>query len=64
MMRLASIPRRHPFAFGVGVSAVKTVTADTMAQLYLEDAASLDTRRSAIFLAWGALYLGGVQYFI
>lgn len=62
--RLTMLPRHQPFAFGVGVSAAKTVTADAMAQFQLEQRDTLDLRRSAIFFTWGALYLGGVQYFI
>ncbi len=64
LARLAALPRERPFAFGVGISTVKTVAADAMAQFLLEKRATLDKRRSAIFAAWGALYLGGVQYFI
>ena len=57
------LARRFPFAFGVSVSAIKTLAADTVAQR-LEGRADLDLRRSCIFLLWGAGYLGGVQYFI
>ena len=61
---LARFPLNQPFAFGVGVSCFKTGAADALAQLHLEGRSELDRRRSAVFLAWGAFYLGGVQYFI
>ena len=64
LSRLSSLPRRRPITVGVGVSTVKTCAADAIAQLYLEKRETLDRRRSAIFAAWGAVYLGGVQYFI
>ena len=60
----AALPRTRPFASGVAISCVKTVAADAMAQIYIERREKLDRRRSAIFAAWGACYLGGVQYFI
>ena len=59
---VARVPQLHPFKFGVGLSAVKTLAADTLAQKYLEGRETLDRRRSLVFLAWGAIYLGGVQY--
>ena len=64
LSRLTSLPRAWPFTFGVGISTVKTVAADCVAQKYVEGRDTLDRRRSAVFMAWGALYLGGVQYFI
>eukprot|EP00929_Paragymnodinium_shiwhaense_P079500 TRINITY_DN4139_c0_g2_i1.p1 TRINITY_DN4139_c0_g2~~TRINITY_DN4139_c0_g2_i1.p1 ORF type:complete len:225 (+),score=37.01 TRINITY_DN4139_c0_g2_i1:173-847(+) len=62
--RLLSFPARRPIVFGVGISALKTSAADTFVQLYIEEKKELDWRRSAVFFAWGAGYLGGVQYFI
>ena len=64
LTRLTALPRSYPFAFGVGISCAKTVAADATAQLYVEGRDTLDKRRSAVFAMWGALYLGGVQYFI
>ena len=64
LARLIALPRERPLAFGIGISSMKTVAADAMAQLYLEQRETLDVRRSAIFAAWGGGYLGGVQYFI
>ena len=64
--RIASLPRRWPMAFGITVSALKTAAADVMAQTHLEGRqwGDIDKRRTFIFFSWGAVYLGGVQYFI
>lgn len=62
--RLVSYPVQYPLRFGVVVSCGKTGFADYIAQMKVEQRSQLDYRRSAVFLAWGALYLGGVQYFI
>ena len=64
LRRLSTVPARFPLAFGVGISAAKTGLADYIAQTHLEKRERLDLRRSAVFLAWGAFYLGGVQYFV
>ena len=64
LSRISNIPRRHPLAFGIGLSAIKTSAADAMAQLWIEKRDQLDRRRTFVFGAWGALYLGGVQYFV
>jgi hypothetical protein len=64
LQRLALVPVRHPLAFGVGISAAKTSLGDYIAQIHLEKKQHLDLRRSAVFFAWGAFYLGGVQYFV
>eukprot|EP00929_Paragymnodinium_shiwhaense_P079499 TRINITY_DN4139_c0_g1_i1.p1 TRINITY_DN4139_c0_g1~~TRINITY_DN4139_c0_g1_i1.p1 ORF type:complete len:222 (+),score=40.25 TRINITY_DN4139_c0_g1_i1:66-731(+) len=62
--RILAFPARRPVVFGVGISALKTTSADTFVQLYIEKKEQLDLRRSAVFFAWGAGYLGGVQYFV
>mmetsp|Transcript_104485 Transcript_104485/g.204933 ORF Transcript_104485/g.204933 Transcript_104485/m.204933 type:complete len:229 (+) Transcript_104485:99-785(+) len=62
--RVADIGRRHPLFFGIGLSSFKTVASDFVAQVYVEKKERYDFRRSAVFFTWGALYLGGVQYFI
>jgi hypothetical protein len=45
---------------------VKTAGADVLAQCHLEGKhlADIDRRRTLVFFTWGAVYLGGVQYFI
>lgn len=64
LRRLATVPARYPFAFGVGISTCKTGAADYITQIYVERRETIDRRRSAVFLLWGAAYLGGVQYFL
>ncbi|CAJ1351249.1 unnamed protein product, partial [Effrenium voratum] len=61
---LSRIGRKHPFLFGVAVSAIKTSGSDVMAQKVVERREEVDLRRNLIFFTWGLLYLGGVQYFI
>ena len=61
---LLRLPQQQPLAFGIAVSALKTSAADALAQLRLEQRQRMDWRRNGLFFAWGALYLGGVQYFI
>ena len=61
---LARLGQRHPFLFGVAVSALKTSGSDLMAQSFVERREQLDLRRNLVFFTWGLLYLGGVQYFM
>lgn len=61
---LSRIGRKHPFVFGVAMSAFKTSASDFFAQTFVEQREQVDLRRNAIFFTWGLLYLGGVQYFI
>ena len=61
---LATLPSRRPFGFGVGISSLKTGAADLFTQRWVEGRDEVDTRRLAVFLTWGAVYLGGVHYFI
>ena len=58
--RARGIAQRYPFAFGVGVSAVKTSAADYLAQTVVEGKKDIDKRRNFLFFCWGAAYLGGV----
>ena len=64
--RLASIPCRHPVAFGCGFSCLKTSSADLICQTQIEGTEwkDVDWRRTSIFGLWGLGYLGGVQYFL
>ncbi|KAL7528502.1 hypothetical protein ACHAWF_002588 [Thalassiosira exigua] len=61
---LAQIPVRHPLAFGVGVSTVKTSASDLLVQVVVEERKEIDWKRNAAFMAFGCFYLGGVQYAI
>lgn len=64
MARISSIPRTHPFKFGMAFSCFKTTFCDYMVQRYVEKREALDYRRLAFFSAFGLGYLGGVQYAI
>eukprot|EP00747_Dinoflagellata_sp_TGD_P184711 gnl/TRDRNA2_/TRDRNA2_40601_c0_seq1.p1 gnl/TRDRNA2_/TRDRNA2_40601_c0~~gnl/TRDRNA2_/TRDRNA2_40601_c0_seq1.p1 ORF type:complete len:198 (-),score=24.85 gnl/TRDRNA2_/TRDRNA2_40601_c0_seq1:87-680(-) len=56
--------QRWPFPAGVGISCVKTSAADLLVQCTVEDSESIDWRRNAVFATFGAVYLGGFQYFL
>ena len=60
--RLRQIPIQYPFAFGVGVSTVKTSFSDLLVQKVVEQKKEVDWRRNAAFCSFGFFYLGGVQY--
>lgn len=64
MSRFARLGMHHPVLFGCSISAAKTGSSDYVAQKHFEGREHIDMRRNAIFIAWGLLYLGGVQYFI
>ena len=61
---LARIPIKHPLAFGVGISTIKTSASDLLVQVAVEkrDARDIDWKRNAAFATFGCFYLGGVQY--
>jgi hypothetical protein len=61
---LAKIPIKHPFAFGVGISTVKTSASDLLVQTVVEQRTldEIDWKRNAAFATFGCFYLGGVQY--
>lgn len=61
---LAKIPIKHPFAFGVGISTVKTSASDLLVQVVVEQKKEIDWKRNAAFATFGCFYLGGVQYAI
>jgi glycine cleavage system regulatory protein len=63
---LAKIPIKHPLAFGVGVSTVKTSASDLLVQTVVEQRqlSDIDWKRNAAFATFGCFYLGGVQYAI
>ena len=56
------IPAKYPFAFGVGLSCVKTSFSDLLVQKVVERREEIDWKRNAAFAAFGFFYLGGVQY--
>ena len=59
---LAQIPIKHPLAFGVGVSTIKTSASDLLVQVVVEQREEIDWKRNAAFATFGCVYLGGVQY--
>ena len=61
---LKKIPIKYPFAFGVGVSTVKTSASDLLVQSVVEQRKfdEIDWKRNAAFTTFGCFYLGGVQY--
>jgi len=56
------IPKKHPFAFGVGFALVKTSGIDLLVQKVVEKKKEIDWRRNATFSAFGFFCLGGIQY--
>jgi len=62
--RLRNIPITYPFAFGVGVSTIKTSASDLLVQKVVENKKEIDWKRNLAFCTFGCFYLGGVQYAI
>jgi len=63
-MRLFSIPKRHPFAFAILVTTVKTGAADLLVQKYVEGRETIDWKRNMVFLSFGVTYMGAWQYLL
>ena len=64
---IRSFPLRHPFAFAIGVTTVKTGAADLFVQTYVEKRRRLediDWRRNLVFLSFGVTYMGAWQYLL
>lgn len=59
---LKRIPIQYPFAFGVGISTVKTSFSDLLVQKVVENKKEIDWNRNMAFCTFGFFYLGGVQY--
>jgi len=59
-----SFPRRHPYAFNIGLATVKTSCCDILVQKYIEKRDEIDWKRNAVFVAFGCAYLGVFQWFI
>jgi hypothetical protein len=60
--RLCAFGARHPFIFGVGLTAAKTAGVDVAVQSLAEKKSAIDWRRTSIFLTFGVVYLGAWQY--
>ena len=61
---LLSFPSRHPFVFGVSLTAVKTGTVDLLVQKYAEKREQIDWCRNAVFVTFGITYMGAWQYLL
>jgi glycine cleavage system regulatory protein len=61
---LKRIPIQYPFAFGMGVSTIKTSASDLLVQTVVENKREIDWKRNLAFATFGCFYLGGVQYAI
>jgi len=53
---------QYPFAFGVGISTVKTSFSDYLVQTVIEKKEKIDWKRNLAFASFGFFYLGGIQY--
>ena len=60
----AFVLRRYPARSGIFLSCAKTSAADLVVQTTVEQRGAVDWRRNAAFAAFGAGYLGGVQYLL
>jgi len=60
--RLLSIAERYPLRFAVAYGGAKTLAADELVQRYVERRDVVDRRRSAVFLLFGFMQVGFVQY--
>jgi len=61
--RIATFPKRRPYATNIIVATVKTSLADIVVQL-AEGKDEIDWSRNAVFVAFGFAYLGAFQWFI
>lgn len=59
---LTNIPKKHPLAFGLAISTIKTSVCDLLVQTKFEKKDEIDWRRNLFFGAFGFAYLGGFQY--
>ena len=53
---LTHIPRKHPLAFGLAISTVKTSVCDLLVQTTFEKKDEIDWRRNIFFGAFGFAY--------
>lgn len=60
--RAKALPAKHPLAFGIVVSGVKTSVMDLVVQKVVETKEKIDWRRNIAFATFGFVYLGGIQY--
>lgn len=59
---VTSFGQRYPFLFQLLVCTAKTSLCDILIQTYVEKKKRIDWKRNMVFVAFGSVYLGGVQY--
>ena len=64
LTRFRAWGRANPFTLSLATATGKTAAADAMTQVYIEQRQEIDTRRLALFTAFGFGYLGCVQYWL
>lgn len=62
--KLIWLAQTRPFSTNIVIATLKTALCDYLVQRYIERKETIDWRRNAVFWAFGAVYLGGVQWFI
>jgi hypothetical protein len=63
---ILAFAQSNPFAFQVAVSTAKTGAADLMTQTCVDgkSLSQVDVKRNLVFIVFGAVYLGGFQWWI
>ena len=61
---LLKFARESPYKTNIIIATLKTSLCDILVQKYIEKKEEINWRRNAIFLAFGCIYLGGVQWFV
>lgn len=63
---IAAFPKAQPFLFNVMIATCKTSVADLMTQMAVEkkELHEVDWVRNGVFVLFGAVYLGGFQYWL
>lgn len=56
--------KRHPFWFQMIFCTAQAGASDFLIQKYVEKRKNIDLERNAVFIAFGAVYLGGFQYLL
>mmetsp|Transcript_26433 Transcript_26433/g.74382 ORF Transcript_26433/g.74382 Transcript_26433/m.74382 type:complete len:298 (+) Transcript_26433:93-986(+) len=64
MAAVLAFPKAQPFAFNIAIATVKTSIADIITQVAIEQKEQIDWTRNGVFVVFGAVYLGGFQYWL
>jgi hypothetical protein len=62
--RVLGFAKSSPFATNIILATLKTGLCDLLVQKYIEKKETIDWKRNGVFLVFGGVYLGGVQWFI